>query len=212
MLGAFGMSNFAHKDASHLPDQPDQIAADLTQAQRRLGERIAYLKAPNIVRVKVGSMSETDGSDDPNTAADDQWPPVEIYVRHYLEDRNSVVVATRTDRTGGVSMVHQIWSALVNFQFVMMSVRGGSPWSPGPVPAELEHLIDMNNPPEMTQRFALRVDGVSAAWDQITCPDLVTGEPVMAAGGRIGKTVITVAGPLHIVDNLSLGLWAGSRD
>ncbi|GAA1387738.1 hypothetical protein [Catellatospora chokoriensis] len=130
---------------------------------------------------------------------------VELCIRHDVGGA-IVDVATARDLTGEGSVLHHMWSSLINYQLSSAGRNGGVPWGSGPPPPAFEHLIDANNPPETLDSCAVAADGVRTEWRRIVCPDMATGELVSACGARIGGSLVAVCGPAGMAD-VAVRMW-----
>ncbi|SCF23868.1 hypothetical protein GA0070558_1784 [Micromonospora haikouensis] len=162
-----------------------------------LGVRFAMLEAPHYRAHMVGWHRETTHADAHGVARDLGRPrPVEVRIGHELDDDTTIDVTTVRDDTGGASVVHHLWTSLINYQLALAGRRGAPPWGSGPPPPQYVDRLDTNNPPEPTGTRTLSVDGGDTTeWVYLACPDMATGAPLAACGGHIGTSLVMVTGP-----------------
>lgn len=199
-----------NREGENDPSYPS--ASDLNGAYQWLGARFALLKAPGCRPLTVGRYSETMVANSVGVTRDlGVEKPVEVHIRQELNDGTIVDVITERDDAGGASVLHQMWSTLINYQLGSAGTRG-MPWGDGPPPPEVVDRLDTNNPPEPTGACAVFVDDAEMAWEQITCPDIATGSPVTVCGGRVGTSLVAVAGPKPHLQNIVLQMWPTQSD
>ncbi|WP_204036606.1 hypothetical protein [Micromonospora qiuiae] len=166
-----------------------------------LGVRFAMLEAPHHRAHVVGWHGETTLADAHGVARDlGRLRPVEVRIGHELDDDTTVDVTTVRDDTGGASVVHHLWTSLINYQLALAGRRGAPPWGSGPPPPQYVDRLDTNNPPEPVGTRTLSVDGRDATeWVYLACQDMATGASLAACGGHVGTSLVMVTGPQDAV-------------
>ncbi len=167
------------------------------------------LETPSARTRVIGRHSETTHADVHGITRDLGEPrPVEVRVGHELDDRTTVDVVTVRDDTGGASLIHHLWTALINYQLALAGRRGEPPWGAGPPPPQYADRLDTNNPPEATGIRTVSVDGRRMPnWVYLACPDMATGQPLAACGGHLGASLVMIVGPEPAVTAAHLRMW-----